>query len=358
MIRRRWTNLAFLAAPVLIGAAIASAQVPPPPTEMADQPAVLKNITIEQKLDAQVPPDLSFKDEAGRDVKLGDYFGKRPMILVLVYFKCPQLCTVVLTDLLHSLNGLTGMSVGEQFDVLTVSFDPRKRARIWQLAKKKAYLKEYGRRGASDGWHFLTGKQDSIAKLADTVGFRYQWSEEYQQFMHASGLMILTPQGKISQYFYGIDFAPNDLRTALARAGNDPRSASPSDEILFYCLHYDPRTGKYGIIIDRALRLGGGLTVLCLGSFLAGDVVRRFSTSTFGASANGRCSVPSSGSDRDEMMDTGFKLFPEAASRIAGEVDLLYFFLLAVTAFFTVLIFVLVVFFAILFRRRTVRGSP
>jgi protein SCO1/2 len=252
---------------VLIGAMSASAQVPPPPTEMADQPAVLKNITIEQKLNAQVPPDLSFKDEAGRDVKLGDYFGKRPMILVLVYFKCPQLCTVVLTDLLHSLNGLTGISVGEQFDVLTVSFDPREGPDL-AAAKKKAYLKEYGRRGASDGWHFLTGKQDSIAKLADAVGFRYQWSQEYQQFMHASGLMILTPQGKISQYFYGIDFAPNDLRTALTRAGND-QIGVPSDVILFYCLHYDPRTGKYGIIVDRALKVGGGLTVLSIGSFLA-----------------------------------------------------------------------------------------
>jgi protein SCO1 len=267
VICRRSGILAALLTPVLIGAFAARAQVPPPPTEMADQPAVLKNITIEQKLDAQVPPDLPFKDEAGQNVKLGDYFGKRPMILVLVYFKCPQLCTVVLTDLLHSLNGLTGMSVGEQFDVLTVSFDPREGPDL-AAAKKKSYLKEYGRRGASDGWHFLTGKQDSITRLADAVGFRYQWSEEYQQFMHASGLMILTPQGKISQYFYGIDFAPNDLRTALTRAGND-QIGVPSDVILFYCLHYDPRTGKYGIIVDRALKLGGGLTVLSIGSFLA-----------------------------------------------------------------------------------------
>jgi protein SCO1/2 len=248
------------------GACGAVAQVPAPPSQMADPPAILKNIRIDQKLNAQVPPDLTFNDESGNPVTLGDYFGKRPMILVLVYFKCPQLCTVVLTDLLHSLNGLTGLSVGQQFDVLTVSFDPREKPDL-AMAKKKAYLKEYGRRGASDGWHFLTGEQPSIAKLADSVGFRYQWSEEYQQYMHASGLMILTPGGKISQYFYGIDFAPNDLRTALARASAD-EIGTPSDEILFYCLHYDPRTGKYGLVVDRALKLGGLLTVVALSAFL------------------------------------------------------------------------------------------
>jgi protein SCO1/2 len=256
----------MLMALMLRAATSASAQVPPPPSQMADPPAVLKNIRIDQKLDAQVPPDLVFNDESGKPVKLGDYFGKRPMILVLVYFKCPQLCTVVLTDLLHSLNGLTGASVGQQFDVLTVSFDPKEGSDL-AAAKKKAYLKEYGRRGASQGWHFLTGQQSSIARLTDAVGFRYQWSEEYQQYMHASGLMILTPEGKISQYFYGIDFAPNDLRTALTRAGNSEIGA-PVDEILFYCLHYDPRTGKYGIIIDRALKLAGALTILGLGTFL------------------------------------------------------------------------------------------
>jgi protein SCO1/2 len=257
---------AAILALVLSAATAARAQVPPPPSQMADPPTVLKNIRIDQKLDAQVPADLVFKDEDGKTAKLGDYFGKRPMILVLVYFKCPQLCTVVLTDLLHSLNGLMGMSVGQQFDVLTVSFDPKEGPDL-AAAKKKSYLKEYGRRGASDGWHFLTGQQDSITRLTDAVGFRYQWSEEYQQFMHASGLMILTPNGKISQYFYGIDFAPNDLRTALNRAGNDEIGV-PSDEILFYCLHYDPRTGKYGLIIDRVMKMAGGLTVLAISTFL------------------------------------------------------------------------------------------
>jgi protein SCO1/2 len=259
------TRAAILA--LLLAASTARAQVPPPPSQMADPvPPVLKNIRIDQKLNTQIPADLAFKDEDGKSVQLGDYFGKRPMILVLVYFKCPQLCTVVLTDLLHTINGITGMSVGQQFDILTVSFDPKEGPDL-AAAKKKSYLKEYGRTGASEGWHFLTGQQDSIAKLTDAVGFRYQWSEEYQQFMHASGIMILTPQGKISQYFYGIDFSANDVRTALTRAGND-QIGEPSDEILFYCLHYDPRTGKYGLIIDRALKVAGGLTVLSLGSFL------------------------------------------------------------------------------------------
>jgi protein SCO1/2 len=251
---------------LLFAATPARAQVPPPPDQMADPPAILKNIRIDQKLDAQVPPDLVFNDEAGKPVKLGDYFGKRPMILVLVYFKCPQLCTVVLTDLVRSLNALTGVSIGQQFDILTVSFDPKENSEL-AAAKKKAYLKEYGRQGASEGWHFLTGPQDSIAKLTDAVGFRYKWNEEYKQYMHASGIMILTPEGKISQYFYGIDFAPNDIRMAISRAGNSEIGA-PSDEILFYCLCYDPRTGKYGLVIDRALKLGGGVTVVALGTFL------------------------------------------------------------------------------------------
>jgi protein SCO1/2 len=265
---RRVANLVLLSGLLMIGGAeYAAAQVPPPPSELADRtPPVLRNIRIDQKLDSQVPPDLTFKDETGQTVRLGDYFGKRPMILVLVYFKCPQLCTVVLTDLLHSLNGLVGMSVGEQFDILTVSFDPRETPEL-AAAKKRSYLKEYGRASAAQGWHFLTGQQPQIAALADSVGFRYEWSEEYKQYMHASGLMILTPQGKVSQYFYGIDYAANDLRLALNRAGTGEIGA-PADEILFYCLHYDPRTGRYGLIIDRVLKLSGVLTVMALSAFL------------------------------------------------------------------------------------------
>jgi protein SCO1/2 len=267
--RRCAANLALLLpllAAMPLGSGVARAQVPAPPSEMADAPQMLKNIRIDQKLNAQVPADLVFNDETGKQIRLGDYFGKRPMILTLVYFKCPMLCSVVLTDLLHSLNGLIGLSVGEQFDVVTVSFDPSEKPDL-AAAKKRGYLKEYGRRGAADGWHFLTGDQANIARLADAVGFRYQWSEEYKQYMHASGLMILTPDGKISQYFYGIDFAPNDLHTALTRAA-DGGIGVPADEILFYCLHYDPRTGKYGLIIDRALKLSGFVTVLAIGTFL------------------------------------------------------------------------------------------
>ncbi len=226
------------------------------------QPTILNDVGIDQKLGQQVPGDLSFRDDMGRPVHLGDYFGKRPLILALVYYKCPMLCTMVLNDLTKSLNGMN-LTAGEQFDILTVSFDPSETPAL-AAEKKRQYLRAYRRPAAENGWHFLTGSQDSIDRLTRAVGFRYAWDPQYQVFAHASGIMILTPQGKLSRYFFGIDYVPSDLRLSLVEASNRTIS-TPADTILLYCFHYDPRTGRYGLIISRAIEIGGALTLLILG---------------------------------------------------------------------------------------------
>jgi len=201
----------------------------------------------------------------GQPVRLGELVGQRPIILTLVYYKCPMLCTLVLNDLVRTLRPME-MSIGKDFDVLTVSFDPTETAEL-SNAKKKQYLREYGRDGAEANWHFLTGDQASIQKLTQAVGFHYTWDEKAQQYAHASGIIILTPQGKIARYFFGIQYAPQDVRLSLVEASGN-KVGSVTDQILLYCFHYDPTTGKYGFIVTRALHIGGVLTVLALGVLL------------------------------------------------------------------------------------------
>lgn len=226
---------------------------------------ILHDVGIDQKLGVQVPPGLSFHDEFGRDVTLGQYFGKRPMILALVYYKCPGLCTMVLNDITRAMNSMRS-SCGEQFDILTVSFDPHETPDL-AFEKKQQYLRAYLRPKAAAGWHFLTGDQPAIASLTRAVGFRYAWDEHFKQYAHASGIIILTPEGKTSRYFYGIDYAPNDLQLSLAEASAG-KSVSVTDRVLLYCFHYDPSTGKYSLKIVRVVQLGGLVTVLLLGTFL------------------------------------------------------------------------------------------
>src|SRR5262245_16857687 len=228
-------------------------------------PAALRNVGIEQKLNAQVPPDLVFRDESGQSIQLGDYFGSKPVILALVYYDCPMLCTQVLNGLVGSLKALS-FDAGEQFLVLTVSFDPRETPHL-AAAKKESYIGGYSRPGAAGGWHFLTGPESSIEALTQAVGFRYRYDAEKGQFAHASGIMLLTPQGKISRYFYGIEYSPRDLRLALVEASNN-QIGSPVDQLLLFCYHYDPATGKYGAVVMNFVRLGGAATVLALGSIL------------------------------------------------------------------------------------------
>jgi protein SCO1/2 len=226
------------------------------------RPPGLQNVGIEQHLDEQIPADLSFRDETGKPVHLGDYFGKKPMILNLVYYNCPMLCGEVLSGLEGALRVLK-FDVGKEFDVLTVSFDPRETPDM--ATKKKAeFLKRYGRAGAAEGWHFLTGPQESIDALTKAAGFQYQYDPKTGQFAHATAIMILTPEGKIAQYYYGVDYAPKDLRLGLIQASEN-KIGTLADQVLLYCYHYDPTTGKYGAIISRVLKLAGIATLLGLG---------------------------------------------------------------------------------------------
>jgi protein SCO1/2 len=220
-------------------------------------PAPLRKVGIDQRLNNQVPLDLVFTDENGQEVRLGQYFGKKPVVLSLVYYDCPMLCTQVLNGLTGSLKALK-FDVGRDFEVVTVSFDPREKADLARQ-KKDGYMARYGREGAAAGWHFLTGSEASIAALTGAVGFHFAWDEETQQFAHASGIMILTPEGKVSRYFYGIDYAPRDMQLGLVEASNN-KIGSPVDQILLYCFHYDPQTGKYGFVIMNAMRVLGFAT--------------------------------------------------------------------------------------------------
>lgn len=234
-----------------------------PPANL--RPPGLKNVGIEQHLNEQIPPDLAFRDESGKSVRLADYFGKKPMILNLVYYQCPMLCGEVLSGLESALRVLK-FDVGKEFDVLTVSFDPTETPQM-AAAKKAEYLKRYGRSGAAQGWHFLTGPAASIDALTKAAGFQYQHDPKTGQFAHATAIMVLTPEGKIAQYYYGVEFAPKDLRLGLIQASQN-KIGTVVDQVLLYCFHYDPDTGKYGAIISRVLQLAAGATVLILGTFL------------------------------------------------------------------------------------------
>jgi protein SCO1/2 len=229
-------------------------------------PKPLRDVGFDQKLDTQVPLELEFKDEAGRTVKLADYFDGKPVVLVLAYYRCPMLCTQVLNGLVKAMLDLS-FDAGNEFRVLTVSFDPREMPEL-AAAKKKMYLERYGRAGAADGWHFLTGDAEAIARLTAAVGFRYTYDAQSDQFAHASGILVLTPQGRISRYFYDIKYSPRDLRLGLVEASAN-KIGTPVDQVLLYCFHYDPALGKYGPAVLGLVRIGGVLTVIALGVFLA-----------------------------------------------------------------------------------------
>jgi protein SCO1/2 len=252
--------IALLAASA--GAQINSGIMSPP---ASTRPPLLQNVGIEQHLDAQVPPDLIFRDEAGKTVKLGDYFGRKPLILNLVYYNCTMLCGEALAGLASAMR-LVKFDVGNEFDVVTVSFDPRETPEM-AAAKKVDYVKRYGRANAATGWHFLTGPADSINALTKAVGFQYQYDPKTNQYAHATAIMVLTPQGRISRYFYGVDFPPKDLRMGLVEASQG-KIGNAVDAVLLYCYHYNPETGKYGAIVANILRLAAGATILFLGGFL------------------------------------------------------------------------------------------
>jgi protein SCO1/2 len=229
------------------------------------QTSLINDVRIEQKLDEQVPLDLKFRDETGREVTLRDYFGTKPVILSLVYYQCPMLCTLVLNGLTESLADLR-FNVGEEFSVVTVSIDPTETSEL-AAEKKTTYLRRYGRAGAATGWHFLTGDEAAIKQLAQAVGFRYQYDPQTRQFAHASGITVLTPQGKVARYFYGIEYSPRDLRLGLVEASAN-QIGSPVDQVLLLCYHYDATTGKYTSVALNLMRGAGFVTVVILGTII------------------------------------------------------------------------------------------
>jgi protein SCO1/2 len=230
------------------------------------RPPGLEFVGIEQHLNAEVPADLEFRDELGNPVKLADYFGHgRPVILNLGYYQCPMLCSELLQGLVGSMKALT-FNLGKDFDVLTVSFDPRETTEM-AAAKKRDIIKRYGRANADQGWHFLTGKADQINALTKSVGFQYQFDPKTEKYAHAAAIIMLTPDHHVSGYFYGVEFSPKDLRLGLVQASQN-RIGNIGDQVLLYCYHYDPRTGKYGAVVSNILKLTALATMLILGTFM------------------------------------------------------------------------------------------
>ncbi|MHB8216448.1 MAG: SCO family protein [Candidatus Sulfotelmatobacter sp.] len=229
------------------------------------RPPRLENVGITQHLDAQVPPDLVFHDETGKAVSLGNYFGRKPLIVNLVYYNCTMLCGEALAGLSSAMR-LIKFDVGNEFDVVTVSFDPRETPEM-AAAKKKDYVGRYGRANAAAGWHFLTGPPESINALTKAVGFQYQFDAKSNQYAHATAIMVLTPQGRISRYFYGVDFPPKDLRMGLVEASQG-KIGNAVDAVLLYCYHYNPETGKYGAMVGNILRMAAAATIVLLGGLL------------------------------------------------------------------------------------------
>jgi protein SCO1/2 len=227
-------------------------------------PPILRDIGIDQRLGEQVPLDLKFVDETGRPVVLGDYFGEKPVILVLAYYRCPMLCTQVLNGLVEGLREIP-WTIGKEFRVVTVSFDPDETSQL-AAAKKRTYVRTYAKADVTDGWRFLTGKQEAITRLTHAVGFRYAYDARSNQFAHAAGIAVLTPSGKISRYFFDVHYDAKGLMEGLREAAHN-RSGSAIAQILLFCFHYDPAAGKYGVVIMRLIRVGGVLTVLGLGVF-------------------------------------------------------------------------------------------
>jgi len=244
--------------PSVLAPSGASSPAGPDPTMLPKQ---LRDVGVDQHLNRQLSLDLNFRDEVGRVVPLKSFFGKRPVVLSLVYYDCPMLCTMVLNGLVRALRTLK-FDAGREFELVTVSFDPTETP-VLAAAKKDVYLGHYGRAGAANGWHFLTGEESAIRQLTSEVGFRYTYDEKTRQYAHASALIVLTPDGRIARYFYGIEYSGRDLRLGLVEAAAG-KIGTVVDQVLLYCFHYDPATGKYGLAALNAVRAGGILTVLAL----------------------------------------------------------------------------------------------
>ena len=233
---------------------------------LQDQPEDLEGVDVVERLSETLPLDLEFKNERGRTIRLGDYFGKeRPVILVLAYYECPMLCSLVLNGMAKGLKGLDWVP-GEKFEIVTVSIDPREGPDLARF-KKQEYLRELKLPGAEQGWHFLTGKESDVRALADAVGFKYRYVKARDEYAHPAVLTLSTPEGVISRYLYGIKFEPRDLRLSLVEA-SEGKVGSTLDRFLLYCYHYDATAGRYAPVAKNIMRVGGALTVLVLGGAL------------------------------------------------------------------------------------------
>jgi protein SCO1/2 len=237
------------------------------PTVKGNLPPALSNIGIDQRLNEQVPLDLQFTDEQGRTVRLGDYFHPgRPVIVSMVYYDCPMLCGEVMQGMASAFKALK-FTPGKEYEVVTVSIDPREKHEL-AAAKKKTFIERLGRPEAAAGWHFLTGQKPQIDALADAIGWHYHYDAKLDQFAHAAGIVLVTPEGKISQYYYGIEYSARDMRLGIIEASQN-HIGTVVDKVLLFCYHYDPRSGKYGAVVMNIVRLAGGVTVLVLGGFIA-----------------------------------------------------------------------------------------
>ncbi len=234
-------------------------------TSASTIPRQLKDVTFEQRLDTRLPLDARLRDEAGRSVSLGDYFGERPVVLAFVYYSCPMLCTQVLNGVSSSVKAMP-FTVGKDFDVVYVSFDPRDTPRA-AAEKKGAQLGDFKQSATAEGWHYLTGDEATIRSLTDAAGFSYRWDEASGQYAHVSGVLVVTPDGRLSRYFYGVEYSPKELRMALVES-SEGKVGSVVDQLLLYCYHYNPATGRYGVIAMSLVRLGGAVTVVLLCGFI------------------------------------------------------------------------------------------
>ena len=239
--------------------------VPPPGPAALERIPILKDAGLEQRLNEPVPLDTPFVDETGRAVTLGEYFGRRPVVLALVYYECPMLCTQVLNGLVGSLEALR-FTAGDEYEVVAISFDAGETPAM-AAAKRANYLKRYSRPGSDRGVHFLTGREEDIRRVTNAVGFHFKYDPAIDQYAHPAVITVLTPEGRVSRYLFGIEFAPVDMRLALVEAA-DHRIGSAVDQMLLFCYHYDPESGKYGFAITNIVRLGGALTVVGLGTFI------------------------------------------------------------------------------------------
>ena len=249
---------AFVIAAMALFVLPARAQQPGPPP-------ILREVSIAQRLNEPIPPDIIFRDEDGKALHLGDYFGKKPIVLSLVYFDCPALCTEVLNGELRTMKAIS-LDLGKDFDAITVSFEPKDTPALAK-AKRDVYAGQYGRPGAARNWHFLTGEQASIDALTQAAGFHYAYDSSSRQYAHAAAILVLTPHGRIARYFYGVTYPARDFRLGLVEA-SEGKIGTPTDHALLYCYQYDPMTGKYGLIVMNVVRAAGLLTLLVLGIFM------------------------------------------------------------------------------------------